>query len=151
MKQRLIEKLHRYLALNSPDVLVALQEESGVTSYLEEKVSGIVPMLKALEEKGLPGYIIEERCMDSLTADLRPSRYLYLRSLLEEEFEGDFLQMREAGILTLEITGMIRACAQVFETLDFNEANKESRELYYAITGTVHAYLGDRKEGQDGL
>ena len=143
--------MHRYLALNSPDVLVALLEESRVTSYLEEKVSGIGPLLKALEEEGLPGYIVEERCMDSLTADLRPSRYTYLRGLLEEEFEEDFLRMRENGTLTWEITNMIRACMAVFETLDFNEANKESRELYYALTGAVHEYLSGGKEEQDGL
>ncbi len=71
--------------------------------------------LTALLETGHPDYIIEEQCMDALTADLLPSRYDYLREVAEEEFPVEFEQWKRSGILTAELTNLVNECKTVFD------------------------------------
>ncbi|WP_423147802.1 DUF1896 family protein [Rubrolithibacter danxiaensis] len=141
MQTLLIEKLRAYIINNNPDVLIELQLDFSVTQYLEQKVAAIQPFLEALLSENKPAYIVEELCLNALTKDLRPSKFNYIRSLLEEEFKPDFLLMKETGTLTYEIVNLINAGKPVFETLGFTEENEDDRSLYYAIAGTIHQYL----------
>ncbi|SFQ30575.1 DUF1896 family protein [Parafilimonas terrae] len=141
MQNRLMEKLWTYIVHNNPELMLRLQEQQGVTQYLEEKVSGIMPQVMQLLEEGKPLYIIEETALEELTAGLKPSRYLYLLSVLEEEFPQDYKRLKENGTLTYEIVNLIEACKDIFSDFDFNTDNEDNRHLRYAIIGEVHNYF----------
>ena len=141
MQELLKEKLWTYIVHNNPDLMLNLQQDTAVTRYLEKKVNVILPMVSQLMEENKPEYIIEELCMEELTQDLHPSKFNYIRSILEDEFGQDFLRIKESGLLTYEIVNLISESETVFETLGFTEVNEQDRMLRYAIAGTIRQYL----------
>lgn len=141
LEELLREKLRSYLVENTPDVLIGLQGDFSVTRYLEDKIVLICPLLQQLIEEGKPQYIIEELCLNELTRELRPSKFLYIRNLLEEEFLQTYKRFRELGVLTYETINLIEACKDVFDNFGFSEDNADDRNLHYAITGTIAEYL----------
>jgi hypothetical protein len=144
MKEQLIARLHQYIRDNNPDLLIFLQQEGVVTAYLQEKAEAIEPLLKQLHADETPAYITEQRCMDALTAELRPSRFNYLSAILEDEFELVFQSFKKNGILTYEIINLIEACQPVFNELGFTTANEDHPQLRNAITGAISQYLDNK-------
>lgn len=141
MQTMLKEKLWTYIVHNNPDLMFSLQEDYSVTRYLEEKVNAIMPIAGQLLTEGRPLYAVEELCLETLTEGLKPSRYLYIRSVIEEEFKQDFDQLKESGVLTYEIVNLIEACKGIFNDFGFSRESEENRHLRYAIIGQVHEYL----------
>lgn len=138
MQRELMEKLRAYITEHNPDLLLKLQGSFSVTRYLEEKVALVEPMIKELLTEGRPGYVIRELCMNELTTDLRPSKFDYLKTVLEEDFPDDYNRMAEAGVLTYEVVNLIEACKEVFETHGFTEENEDDRFLRYAVIAEIH-------------
>ena len=141
MQSMLTEKLWAYIVHNNPDLMLSLQEDYSVTSYLENKVAAVMPMAMQFLSEEKPQYIIEELCLQAMTEDLKPSRYQYIRSVIEEEFNNDYLRLKENGTLTYEVVNLIEACKSIFSDFDFNSENEANRHLRYAIIGQVHDYL----------
>jgi hypothetical protein len=141
MQSMLTEKLWAYIVHNNPDLMLSLQEDYSVTRYLENKVAAVMPMAVQFLSEEKPQYIIEELCLQAVTEDLKPSRYQYIRSVIEEEFNDDYLRMKENGTLTYEVVNLIEACKSIFSDFDFNSENEANRHLRYAIIGQVHDYL----------
>jgi len=137
----LTEKLWAYIVHNHPDLILNLQEDYSVTRYLEDKVAAVMPMAAQFLSEEKPQYIIEELCLQAMTEDLKPSRYQYIRSVIEEEFNNDYLRLKENGTLTYEVVNLIEACKSIFSDFDFNSENEANRHLRYAIIGQVHDYL----------
>lgn len=145
MQEVLIAKLHQYITDNNPDLLITLEQEGNVSGYLKKKVAAIAPMLDELLAANTPAYLIEERCMGELSNDLRPSKFNYLISVLEEEFEADYYRLKESGILTYEVINLIASCTPVFETLGFTIENENDRYLRYTITGAIKEYFENKQ------
>jgi hypothetical protein len=145
MKGTLINNLYQYIRANNPDILLDLEETGNVTSYLSDKVSSVDYLYKQLSAEGKPAYIIEELCMNFLTQDLKPSRYNYIRNLLETEFETTYNQLIGSGLLLYEVSNMKKYCQSVFDDLNFSEENEDNRFLRYAITGVLKEYLDNVK------
>ncbi|SDW14012.1 hypothetical protein SAMN05444410_101327 [Hydrobacter penzbergensis] len=145
MQEVLIEKLHQYIAENNPDLLIALQEKGNVSGYLKEKIAEIDLLMNELLAINTPAYIIEERCMDELTKELRPSKFNYLISVLEEEFTSTYYRLKEGGLLTYEVINLIESCIPVFETFGFTLENENNRYLRYAIIGAVKEYFENKQ------
>jgi hypothetical protein len=141
MQSMLKEKLWAYIVHNNPELMVSLQEYFSVTKYLEEKVNGIMPMAERLLSENRPLYAIAEICLDSMTEELKPSRYLYIRSVIEEEFNQDYERLKENGVLTYEVINLIEVCKGIFNDFGFSRENEENRHLKYAIIGEVQQYL----------
>jgi hypothetical protein len=141
MKTQLIKQLHSYLLNNHTDLLIALQEEYRLEHYLKQKVESISELLAQLQEEHRPTYVIEALCLEELTRDLRPSRFNYMRELLETEFEKPYRQMRDSGILTYELINLIGACEPIFEVFAFGEETEDSRQLKHAVMGMIAEYL----------
>ncbi len=118
----ILTRLHLRLSQLNPELFMLLQEERRVTDYLNSFL--LVP--------GDP----EEALCDAIT----PTRYDYLSSVLEEEFEEAYLRFSGSGILTYELINLSAACTDVFEHFGFPE-NEDSRMLRYAVIGTVAEYL----------
>lgn len=132
MEEILIKRLHDYVTENNPDLLLQLEEQGGVTTYL----SGAIKRVEGVLKRPAAGhdYIFEEVCLNLLTLDLRPSKFIYIRNILEEEFEKNYEQLLTSGTLAFEVINMIHYCRHVFETIGFTEANEDSRRLRYALT-----------------
>lgn len=141
MQDTLINKLHSYIRQNNPDMLMALEEESSVTKYLLDKINAIDSLVAQLQSEENPPYLIEEICIEILTKDLKPSRFNYICTVLEEDFENTYHHLQQSGVLRLEVINMITKCEPVFEVIGFTEENEDSRQLRYAITGTISEYL----------
>lgn len=78
--------------------------------------------------------------MEELTRDLRPSRFNYVKNLLEKDFESDYLHMKQSGILTWEIINLIGACEPIFEVFGFSETHKEDPEMHRAVADMISEY-----------
>lgn len=141
MQTVLKEKLWAYIVHNNPDLLFDLQESYSVTQYLEGKVKGVLPLAIRLFSEEKPQYVIEELCLNFLTEELRPSRFLFVRSVLEEEFEPDYRRLKEQGTLTYEVLNMLDACKTILDELGWNEENEHEGHIHYAITEQVRDYL----------
>lgn len=141
MQSMLTEKLWTYIVHNNPDLMFSLQENYSVTRYLEEKVNAVMPMATQLLGEGRPQYVIEELCLNAMTEELKPSRYQYIRSVIEEEFNADYERMKENGTLTYEVVNLIETCKGIFSDFELNSENEANRHLRYAIIGQVHDYL----------
>jgi hypothetical protein len=141
LEQRLAGLLQQYLLANHPDLAIALEEDHRLANYLTGKAGSVRELASGLLAEKRPGYVIEALCLEELTRDLRPSRFEYLRNLLEEEFEGHYRQLQLAGILTYEIINLTGACEPVFEVFGFGGENEDSKELRYALTGMIAEYL----------
>lgn len=141
MEHVLARKLHGYIINNHPELLLSLPPQQSADSYIEEKVNAISPMVAELLTARKPMYIIEDLCFRELIKDLQPSRYNYIKGILEEEFEEAFQNFKKSGVLTYEIVNMIGACEPVFSELNFSEENIENRRIRYAVIGVISDYL----------
>lgn len=139
MHEELLEKLWAYIAEFNPELMFSLQENYSVRSYLDGKMETVRPLLDSLV--GQPDYVVTEVCMAHLTADLKPSRYQYIRQILETDFAAVASVMREGGTLTCEIISMIEECEPLFEAFGFSEETEDDRQLMYAVIGTIDRYL----------
>ena len=145
MQQILIAKLHEFITQNNPDLIIALQQANTVSSFLKDKVDATGPLIDELLAENSPVYIIEEHCMDYLTKDLRPSKFNYLLSILDEEFKTIYIRFEENGLLIYEVINLIEACKAVFKTLGFTVENENNQHLRNAIVGTIKEYLENRQ------
>lgn len=141
MKEQLTQELYNYLLENHADLLIALQEDHRLEHYLESKVSSVLEYANGLQAEKRPAYVIEALCLEELTRDLRPSRFLYMRDLLETEFEAAYRRFTDTGILTYELINLIGACEPIFEVFGFGEDYEESKELKHAVMGMIAEYL----------
>lgn len=137
----LLEKLRSYIIANNPDLMLQLQRQMGFTRYLEDKIAAVAGTMEQLVSEGKPQYIIEELCLKEMTAELRPSRFNYLREIFETEFAETFERFRELGVLTYELTNIIEYCKDLFELFEFSEEREDDRNLRYAIVGAISEYL----------
>ncbi|MEO7984230.1 MAG: hypothetical protein ABI688_09125 [Bacteroidota bacterium] len=141
MQEILIRKLHDYIRDNNPDLLLTLEEENRVTDYLYDTVASVDHLINQLFADNKPSAFIEEHCMEEMTRQLKPSRFNYLKTILEDEFPGEFERLHHTGILETEIINLISVCDPVFHELNFSEENDNDRYLRYAITGAVYEYF----------
>jgi hypothetical protein len=141
MKEILIGKLLEYIRNNNPDIVFALEAEDKLRSWLYDKAYRAEPLIQQLKNDKQPDYIIQETCLDEMTRDLRPSRYNYILHILEEEFETDYKQLLQSGLLQHEVVNMINYCNSRFDDLVFAEENEDNQFIRYAITGAVSEYL----------
>lgn len=140
MNDILFSDLHSYIAANNPDLMISLQEEGKLTTYLTTKIVTVTDMIRSLQDAAQPEYLIREQCMNILTADLRPSRFNYLLTILEDEFGDLYWQLHESGMLTYEALNILSECKEAFERYGFNTDNEDNKWLRYEITGIIEEY-----------
>ena len=141
MLDELRNKLLEYIRDNNPDVLFQLEQEAGLTQYLNQKLNDVTGLLDRLKKESKPGYLIETICLDQMTNELRPSKYNYICNILSEEFEKEFSQMVNAGLLQYEVINIVTYCLPIFEDLRFSEETADNRFTRYAIAGMISEYL----------
>jgi hypothetical protein len=141
MQENLVNKLLEYIRENNPDVLFQLEQEAGLTQYLNQKVSDVTDLIEQLKNEQLPAYQIESLCLEQMTAELRPSKYNYICGILSDEFENEYAQLIADGLLQYEAINMVNYCLPVFDDLRFSEETEDNQFLRYAIIGMIKEYL----------
>lgn len=141
MQELVIRKLHDYIRDNNPDLLLVLQEAGRVTEFLQENMASVDGLIDQLLADNTAPSTIEELCMVELIKPLKPSRFNYLKALVEEEFPNEFERWEQTGILTTELINMITVCDPVFDEMRFSTENEDNRYLRYAIIGAMHEYF----------
>lgn len=141
MLETLIHKLHTYLIENNPELLLELQEENKLTSYLQDKMKSVEQTLWQLQESDAPQYIIEEILIDMLTEDLKPSRFNYVCNILQEVLPDRFEQLQENGTLTYEGVNLVTACRSIFDSTGFSVDTEASPVLHQVVAGIIRQYF----------
>ena len=141
MLDLLHNKLDAYLRENNPDVVLPLEAEEAYKDFLLSKLDGLDGMIASMKQDEVPAYIIEEQCIHMLKEGFRPSRFNYVKEVLETDFESQFIKLMANGLLVYECVNIIEHCSEVFEHFVFNEANEDNGSLRLAITGTVSKYF----------
>lgn len=148
MYTQLRDKLWAFIVHNNPDLMFGLQEDYSVTKYLDEKVSKVMPTALKLLEEDKPGHAIHELCLNEMTAELKPSKFLYLKNILKKEFQDWYHELVESGLLTYETVNLVTCCTETFERLHFSEQNKRDSELRKAIRSCVAKYFENNQKKQ---
>ncbi|MDT3402315.1 DUF1896 family protein [Mucilaginibacter terrae] len=143
MKEQLTKRLHSYLLENHMDLLISLQEDHRLKEYLNRKVSSVKAYWEDLLAEKRPEYVIEALCMEELTSDLRPSRFEFVRNLLEEEFEEDYRRMLGCGILSYEVINLIGACEPIFNIYGLTDDSDDRSDLRHAVIGMIAEYVNE--------
>lgn len=141
METALKEQLWSYIASNNPELMYDLQEEYKVTDYLDNNVAGIMSEVEHLLDDGLPAITVQEICLERLTEDLKPSKFLYIKNVLEQEFPIAYEALQESGMLTYEVINLIGSCERIFERFTFNEHTLDNIRMRYAVMGEIDFYL----------
>jgi hypothetical protein len=139
MKAILANKLYEYLRDNNPDILFRLSETNSTDSYIKENLDAV----ESLIQQDKPAYQVEYECMNTMTADLRPSKFNYIRNILEDEFPKDFQRLHDSGVLIFEVINMISTCKDVFDKISLTEENEDDSMLRSVVTGVISDYLQD--------
>ena len=141
MQELLLRKLQDYIRDNNLDVFMQLQMNGQLMHYLKEKLGNVDGLLNELLSEGRPLYLIEEACMEKLTADLRPSAFLYVCGVVEEEFQETEQRWKKASVFEFEIINLVQECKAVFEHHGFTEASMDDKTLRLAVSATIQEYL----------
>lgn len=139
------EKLWHYIIWHNPDLVYSLQERYKVDTYLEEKVSSVMPIALRMLEEGKGGRQIHELCLEQMTRELKPSRYLFIIKIIEREFEEQYDRLRELGLLAYEGVNLVEHCHNVFEKYCFATGNADSEVVYQAIKDKIADYFFDQQ------
>jgi hypothetical protein len=141
MQEILKRKLHDYIKENNPDILMTLQEENRLEGYLHSMINSVNALIEQLVSENKPSIIIEEICMDELTKPLRPSRFHFLKELLEQDFFEEYQHLLHSGILRPEINNLIAVCDPLFTAFGFSEENEDDKHLRNTVIGVIKEYF----------
>lgn len=141
MKELLTKQLRNYIIDNHPDLWMNLLEEKRREEYLHNALDIIDTLLDKLIAENHPPYIIDEVCMEALTKPLRPSKYNYIKEIVEEKFPKQYEAFERNGILTTELINLLTICLPLFDAFNFSEETEEDERLRYVITRAVKEYF----------
>ncbi len=139
MKTILANKLYEYLRDNHPEILFRLSENNSTGSYIKEKLDAV----ESLIDQAKPTYQVEYECMNMMTADLRPSKFNYIKDILADEFPKDFQRLHDSGVLIFEVINMIASAKDVFDKIPLTEEKEDDSMLRSAVVGVISDYLQD--------
>jgi hypothetical protein len=137
MSDKLQGLLLGYIRENNPDLLYQLDEDDALHAWVLEKIREVELVLQSAK----PTYLIETECMEIMTAELKPSKYNYIRDLFEEEFPEMYESMNASGVLKFELINMIMACGRAFDEWPLLDDDHENKQRDHTVIGIIHEYL----------
>ena len=136
MTNKLQGLLLGYIKENNPELLLQLEQDDALHTWVMEKIQEVELVLNNAK----PTLLNETEYMEILTADLKPSKFRYVRDLFETEFTNDYERMVEAGTLSYELVNIVSACHQLFEDMPIIEG-MENPHLDHAVARVINDYL----------
>jgi len=137
MSDKLQGLLLGYIKENNPDLLMQLDEDDALHAWVIEKIREVELVLGDAKARRVP----DNEFMDLMTVDLKPSKFHYMRDLLEDQFPEDFDQLLASGELRFAIIQMIGLCNHLFESNPLREDIDENAQLDHAVKAVMTDYL----------
>ncbi|NLU94856.1 DUF1896 family protein [Chitinophaga sp. Ak27] len=141
MEKLLKEALQRYVAEYYPDMVQQFTADVPLSTYLEDRVTLVRPLMDELIAQGETAQQIVDACMQQIIKDLPPSKYQYLLMVLQEEFPDDYKNFKTAGVLRYKMIQLIGHCQQAFEDFDFDTQVPPDHRLEHRVIGEIAGYL----------
>lgn len=141
MKEKHTHKLRSFLVQNDADLTMLLEGDHRPAHYHKDKGHTTMDVCEGPRARKRPVYVAHAPGIKECTGDLRPSRFEYMRALIEEKFEAQYHRMDASGILTCQVITLISVCEPIFEAFGFGEEREHSKELKYTVMGMIAAYL----------
>ena len=139
MLLELFKRYHHFLCEGYPELI--LGEEPPLKTIIEEKIITIAPMIPRLRKEGHQDPAILELCFQSMKASTAPSRFLFLKGILQEHFHGDYLFLREQGTLSAELIRLLGQSETLFGQYPISEGEIFSAELRQALIPLIADFL----------
>ena len=136
MTDKLQGLLLGYIKENNPELLWQLEQDDALHAWVMEKMKEGELVLN----NARPSVLNESECLEILTADLKPSKFTYVRDLFEAEFTDEYERMQKAGTLPYELMNMVSACHDLFDNMPLIE-DIENPHLDHAAAGIINDYL----------
>lgn len=136
MTNKLQGLLLGYIKENNPELLFQLEQDDALHQWVTEKIQEVELVLNNAK----PTNLSESFFMEIFTTDLQPSRFRYIRDLLEMEFTDAYEQMLVAGTLHYELVNMVSACHGLFKEMPLNE-DIQNPMLDHVVAGVINDYL----------
>ncbi|WP_354375900.1 hypothetical protein [Pedobacter africanus] len=133
--------LTAYVAENNPELAITLSPKVSMIDFLNGKVQLVLPVAARLIQSGKSKDEVIRACINIMTVELRPSRYQYIRGLVESDFPEDFLRMQANGVLKAEVVHLVCSAAIIFRSFDFSEETAQSNLLRHAIVAHIADHL----------
>jgi hypothetical protein len=137
MSDKLQGLLLGYIKENNPDLLMQLDEDDALHAWVIEKIHEVELVLGDAKARRVP----DNEFMDLMTVDLKPSKFHYMRDLLEDQFPEEFDQLLASGELRFEVIQMIGLCNHLFEAMPLREDIDENAQLDHAVKTVMTNYL----------
>lgn len=141
MEAKLKQMLHQYIVAHNPELMLKSSQTFSLQNYIEDKVMQIMPRVDQWMQGERSIHEIEAFAMSEMTMDLRPSKFMYLKKVFEEEFPESFQEFSEKGVLTHELVSILETCDEVFQAHEFSDHNTNSNLLRHAVIIKLHNYL----------
>ncbi len=141
MKKILVKRLYTYIKDNNPDLLLRLEESATLRLYLHNKIKAVEDLVHRLQEEGQPDHSIEQILLDELTKELKPSKFNYIKNIIETEFTFKYKLLQASGTLVYEGVNLIAYCTELFESFEFNKGNAGNKKLKHAVTSAIGEYF----------
>ncbi len=141
METALKERLWNYIIIHNPELMYDLQDHYMVGSYLQEKVSEVLPQAHEMLDQGVAMCKIFEACIEELTRELKPSRFLLVRRVIQEEFPLEYHLLRLSYMLDYEVLNILDASVDIFERFGPFSERDNPKAQRYAIMHQISAHL----------
>jgi hypothetical protein len=141
MKNQLKEQLQLYIAENYPEKVHQLNPDVPFSTYMEDRVNLIEPLMDELISQGKNHEEILDICMDEIISVMPPSKYNYLLEVMEEEFPAEYDTFKSLGVLQYTVINIMQQCEDAFEAFDFSHDTIDDRFMRYMVIAEIHDYF----------
>ncbi|MET7000706.1 hypothetical protein [Chitinophaga defluvii] len=146
MREKIKESLLGFLQENYPEIILLFAQRGTLSQYLDDRLDLVEPLVDELLEQGDSEQHITQLCIEQLTSSFGPSKYNYLKGVLDDEFPQEYQQFEQVGVLRSELTNMIVACNNAFDAFEFSETTLDDHFMRHMVIAEIHDYLISRSQ-----
>jgi hypothetical protein len=137
IKENLIKLFMAFISENNPDVIVSIGSTGSMKRFVRDKAEVAMDLAKNLKERGLPESEILDACFESMVKEMKPSRFNFLKDLIQNHFPEKLKRYSETGVMTYEIIQVIESHGHLFEKYRFGETETKNDLLETEFVGIL--------------
>ena len=141
METALKERLWDYIIIHNPELMYHLQEQYLVGSYLQRKVNEVLPQAQEMRANGVDVCTILEACIEELTQELKPSKFQFVRRVIQEEFPAEYQLLSSTYMLDYEVLNIVDASWDIFQQFGPYCERENSKIQRYAVMHQISTHL----------
>lgn len=139
--ETLKEKVYEVMVENNPDLIVSLQTENGVTSFIESLVESKRATIETILRSNHQPNEKEEEILNELMSELVPSRFHYVRDLFSSNYKEKYEEFLQLGMVNTIVMNLLEFCGKIFERHGFSNMTEDSPWLQFEILASMEAYF----------